>query len=283
MNPTELRGILDRRGLHLRKNLGQNFLIDEMQAARLVEVAGVEPEDRIIEVGSGLGCLTRALADRADRVISVEIDSGLVLALREESLLPDNVELIHDDALRIDLEARIAELESGLKGRVRFVANLPYSVATPMLRRLLDLRHRLADWSVMLQREVGERLFAEVGCRDYGSFAVLHHLCAELRASKVLSARCFFPVPAVDSLFVRIGARSDTPLMDSELSALERVARAAFGKRRKTISNSLRGGGFPADRVAAALAEAKIDPGDRSEKVEPERLLDLARALTRKE
>ena len=150
-------------------------------AARLVELAGVEAGETVIEIGAGLGMLTRALAARAARVVAIEIDAGLVRALRAERLLPDNVELLHADALAVDLAAL-----AGGGGPARLVGNLPYSVASPLLRRLLDLRGVLTDWSVMLQREVAARVLAAEGSRDYGSLAVLHALtvrvekCAEL-------------------------------------------------------------------------------------------------------
>jgi 16S rRNA (adenine1518-N6/adenine1519-N6)-dimethyltransferase len=284
---SSVRAAMERHGLHLRKDLGQNFLVDEDMAERLAELAGVGPGDRILEVGTGLGVLTRALARRAGQVISVEIDSGLVRALEADGELPDNVSLVHADALKLDLGALLDQLaESGEYEAgacaLRVVANLPYSAATPLLRRLLDLRERLTDWSVMLQSEVAQRLSASVGSGDYGSFAVLHHLSVEIECCKRLGPRCFFPAPRVESDFLRITPRADSPLEPGELRRVERVVRAAFSKRRKTVSNALRGGGFmDGDRAAldAVLVEAQIDPGARAERIEPERWLELSRRL----
>ena len=274
-----VRAILARRGLRLSRERGQNFLTDESLADRLAGLAGVGAEDRVIEIGTGLGVLTRALARRARHVVSIEIDSGLVAALREESLLPGDVELLHADALALDL----AELIGDGDAPVRVVANLPYSAATPLLRRLLDLRDRLVDWSVMLQREVAARIVAAPGGRDYGSFAVLHHLTVDAEVLQELAPGSFFPAPEVTSSFVRMWPRR-TPLLEpGELSHVERVVRAAFAQRRKTLMNCLRAGSGLAggDRgvLEAALAQAGIDPQDRAERVEPERLLALARAL----
>ncbi len=279
MSLSKLRAQLDDHGLHLRRDLGQNFLVDENQARRLVALAGVEAGDRVIEVGTGLGCLTRALGEIAERVVSIEIDAGLVGALEAEEALPQQVELIHADVLSLDLGQLIREVgEQGAKP-VRFVANLPYSVATPLLRILLDHRFALKSWSVMLQREVADRLFAEVGTRDYGSFAVLHHLSAQVERSSQLGARCFFPVPKVDSTFLCVSRREDSPLQDDELRRVERVVRAAFAMRRKTISNCLKGAGFGPEAIAAALAVAEISPRSRAETVPPAGFLTLARAL----
>jgi 16S rRNA (adenine1518-N6/adenine1519-N6)-dimethyltransferase len=273
------REILTRRGLHLRRELGQNFLTDDRLADRLASLAGVGPDDLVIEVGTGLGVLTRALARRARKVISLEIDSGLVAALKEEALLPGSVELIHADALGMDLGELVGEGDTP----VRVVANLPYSAATPLLRRLLDLRHRLADWSVMLQREVAARIVAPVGGRDYGSLAVLHHLTVDAQVQQELGPGSFFPAPDVHSSFLRVWPRQ-TPLLEpGELAHVERVVRAAFAQRRKTIVNCLRAGsewcGGDRALLEAALEGVGIDPRDRAERVDPKRLLALARAL----
>lgn len=287
MGLQEIRDLLQRHGLRLQRERGQSFLVEDALAERLARLAGVEAGDHVIEVGTGLGVLTRALAARAARVTTIEIDAGLVRALREEGLLSANVELVHADALEIDLAALAAAAGEAVvaagRGRVRLVANLPYSVASPMLRRLLDLRDRLADWSVMLQRELAARLVAAPGSRDYGSLTVLHALCADVSKELDLKPGCFFPPPAVVSSFLRIFPRPSSPLRPGELPRVERLLRAAFGQRRKTILNALRGGGQPwsgdRERLEAALAAAGIDPGARAETVEPERLLALARAL----
>ncbi len=278
----DIRALLRRHGLHLNRERGQNFLLDPRVAEHLTRRAGVEPGDVVIEVGTGLGVLTRALAQRAARVISVEIDAGLIRALRAEDLLPDNVELIHADILQLDLAELCAPAHRD-GAALRLVANLPYSVATPMLRRLLDGPAALRDWSVMLQSELADRLVASCGSKDYGSFSVLHQLTAEIEQQMELAPEAFFPAPKVRSSFVRVWPREDTPLRPGELARIEPIVRAAFAQRRKTIFNCLRAGGFAPGgdraRIDAALAEAEIDPRARAESIEPERLLALARAL----
>jgi len=283
MGLREMRAVLDRHGLRLSRELGQNFLVEDQQAERLAERAGVREGDSVIEVGTGLGVLTRALAARAARVVTFEVDAGLVRALTAEALLPENVDLRHQDALEVDFRA----LAESLDAPVRLVANLPYSVATPLLRRMLDLRDVLADWSVMIQREVAERLAASPGSKAYGSLSVLHALTVDVETCAVLAPGAFFPPPKVESSFLRIWPRSTPGVAPGELAAVERVARAAFAQRRKTISNSLRGAGLGAKaagddaraHVEAALSEAGIDPGARAETVEPERFVALARAF----
>jgi 16S rRNA (adenine1518-N6/adenine1519-N6)-dimethyltransferase len=278
VNASNVRAVLARHGLAANRDLGQSFLVDDAMAEKLVKLSGVEPGDTVIEIGAGLGTLTLALAARAERVIALEIDAGLVRALRAERVLPDNVELLHADALSTDL--------AGLaRGRVRLVANLPYSVASPLLRRLLDLRGELIDWSVMLQREMALRVLAASGSRDYGSLAVLHALTVEVSRCAELAPGLFFPAPRVRSIFLRITPRREARLATGELASVERVVRAAFSQRRKTLANALRGSDLASPVLAtpgaleALLARLAIEPRARAESLAPEKLLDLARAL----
>jgi len=283
MNVSRLRELLDQHGLRLSRDLGQNFLIDADLADELARRAGASAGDLVFEVGTGLGVLTRALAVRAERVRSIEIDSGLVRVLRAESLLPDNVELVHADARDVDWQAWIDESDQP----VRVIANLPYSVATPLLRTLLDLRDGLADWSVMLQREVAQRLVAETGSRDYGSLTILHRLVADVDTIATVSPHYFFPRPKVESSFVRIWPRANSPLLSGELVRVEKLLRAAFVQRRKRITNGLdriaekRWPGLAKsarrERLESLLGRVGIESGLRPERIEPEAWLALSR------
>jgi len=275
----EVRAFLQAHGLAARRDLGQNFLHDERVAEKLVRIAAVQPGDRVIEIGTGLGTLTRALAARAGRVITVEVDAGIVRALRCEALLPANVELIHGDALDLDLD----QLTGEAPGPVRVVGNLPYAVASPLLRRLLDWRERLASWSVMVQKEVAARLLATTGAREYGSLTVLHQLVATVKIGLDLHPRCFYPVPRVTSTFLHLTPRGEVLLAAGELRTVEGVVRAAFAHRRKTIVNSLRtaaaGSPLPQERIAETLAGHGIDRRARAQSLSPEQWLAIARAL----
>lgn len=273
MSAGEVRAFLERHGLAARRDLGQNFLVDTGVAERLVDISGVAPGDGVVEIGTGLGILTRALASRGARVTSVEVDAGLVRALRAEKTLPASVELIHGDALEVDLEALLRDAGPG----ARVVANLPYSISAPLLRRLLDHRELLAEWCVMLQRDVAVRLLAEPGSRAYGSLAVLHRLTVSLERVMELSPNCFFPVPKVRSTFVRMRPLPACPLTRRDLDALEPLLRAAFAKRRKTLVNSLRGSAFACDDEA--LRRVGCEPGARAEQLPPESFVALAKQL----
>jgi 16S rRNA (adenine1518-N6/adenine1519-N6)-dimethyltransferase len=280
MSRASVRAFLDRHGLLARKDLGQNFLIDDHVAERLAALSGVQPGDGVIEVGTGTGVFTRALAARAARVVTLDVDSGLVRALRSDGLLPENVLLLHEDVLEADLEG----IARGFDGPVHLVSNLPYSISGPALRRLLDLRDLLTDWSVMLQREVGDRLLAEPGSRSYGSLTVLHGLTVRAEHLMDLQPGCFFPEPQVRSTFIRLVPLAAPLLEPGELSRVERVVRAAFGKRRKTLVNALLQGQAlspppTAGELRAVLTRFGIDPRARGETLTPQQFLDLTRTL----
>ncbi len=272
MSASKVRALLDRHGLAAHRDRGQNFLTDPRLAERLVDLAEVSPDEAVIEVGAGLGMLTRALARRSRKVLAVEVDAGLVRALEAEGL-PDNVILEHEDAREVDFAARAGELG----GKVRLVANLPYSVATPLLRDLLEARASLVGWSVMIQREVARRVFARTGEADYGSLSVLHRLTTRSLGRLDVGPGAFFPAPAVTSTFLALAPLEEAATLD--LGPVERVARGAFRYRRKTLQNALSQAGFSGDGVRAALAHCDIDAQLRPEKLDPERWLQLAEAL----
>ncbi len=271
MSAGSVRAQLERHGLAAHRDRGQNFLVESSIADRLVELSGIRADETAIEVGAGLGMLTRALAARAKRVLALEVDAGLVRVLREEGL-PPNVSLEHADARAVDFGARAAEQD----GPTRVVANLPYSVATPLLRRLLDARQSLVGWSVMLQKEVAIRLDAATGTAAYGSLSVLHRLLVTPRKGTELRPGCFFPVPAVSSSFVSFEPRREPAISDTQLRKLEQLLRTAFGRRRKTVWNALRAGGFEDAALEPGLAAVGISKQIRPQEIPPEAWLALS-------
>jgi len=273
-----VRAFLARHGLAPHRDRGQNFLVDEGLADRLVELAGVARGDTVVEIGTGLGILTRALAARGARVVSIEVDAGIVRALRAEQALPEGVELLHADAVQFDL----AGLVRAAAPPVRVVANLPYSASAPLLRRLLDLRDALCDWSLMLQRDLVDRLLAPPGTKQYGSLSVLHRLSVTLERKCTLRPGCFHPAPQVASAFVRFVPLAEPVLRAGELARVERLVRAAFSVRRKTLANALRAAGLPlahGEALEATLQSAGLDTRVRAEQLDPALFLALTRAL----
>lgn len=270
LTPTAVRRLLADHGLAPRRSEGQNFLVDPNWADKIVRDAGIRREDTVLEIGPGLGSLTLALAEVARAVVAVEIDAGLVRALREVLAGQDRVEVVHADALEVDLGVLVGG------GPARLVANLPYHLATPMVMQAVE-EPALADLFVMVQREVGERWSAAPGDGRYGGVTVrlaLHATC-EIVAS--VPRTVFYPVPRVDSVTVRIARRPDAP-PPAERRRIAGVVDAAFAHRRKTLRNALRAVA-PVGKVEAALDAVGIDHRARAEELDLEAFRRLTAAL----
>jgi 16S rRNA (adenine1518-N6/adenine1519-N6)-dimethyltransferase len=250
------------------RDLGQHFLVDENILGVIGRLAELDPDDVVLEIGPGLGVLTRYLADRVARVHAVEVDRSLEPHLAELAAR-EHVDLHFGDALRFDLAG--LEPPPG-----KLVANLPYSIATPLIVESLDGLPSVRHWTVMLQREVADRLFAEPSTKAYGAVSVLVQLAAERTGFHPVSRTVFRPPPNVDSALVAFG-RTDLP---RNYSALKRLVEAAFAHRRKTLPNSLELAGL-ASRAEAAEALEAIDrePTVRAEALEPPEFVALAEAL----
>lgn len=248
--------------------LGQNFLADTNLLESIVRHADVEAADVVLEVGGGEGVLTRPLAERARRVHVVELDERLrpqLAAIADDS---GNVEVHWGDAMRIDLAA----LDPS---PTRVVSNLPYSIATPLIIRTIGELEDVASWTVLVQREIGDRLRAAPGGREYGAPSVLVQLACDVRMLRSVNRAVFTPRPRVDSALLRLDRRG--PAAPDHVA---RLVRAAFAHRRKTLAGSLELAGL-ADRVAtrSALGRAGLDPAARAEALSPSDFVRLAEAL----
>jgi 16S rRNA (adenine1518-N6/adenine1519-N6)-dimethyltransferase len=248
-----IRELLARHDVRLKKSLGQNFVIDPNTIRKMVREADVSGDDHLLEIGAGAGSLTVALAGAAHRVTAIEIDDRLAPVLRETTGSLDNVELVQSDVMATDLDAI---------GATRVVANLPYNLAATVVLRVLGEAPSISDLTVMTQREVGERLAAEPGTDAYGLTSVLVAFHASATVAGRVSRNAFFPVPNVDSVIVRIARRSE-PQVDQDL--FYRVAKAAFGQRRKTLRSSLAAVAGSADEAESKIVEAGLDPKARPE------------------
>lgn len=257
---TSITELLERHDLSPSRALGQNFLCDPDLVDKIVRLAGVEPGDRVVEIGPGLGSLSVGLARAGAEVLAVEIDRYLLPALHEvvDGL---SVTVVHGDAQELDWAAHLGP-DDGRPWQV--VANLPYNVATPLVLDLLASEPRLERFLVMVQREVGERLAAGPGSRTTGIPSLLTAYWATASVVATIPPQVFLPQPKVESVLVRI-ERTATPALDVDFDAFATLVRAGFGQRRKMIRGSLR-----AFLDEAAIANADVDPTSRAE------ALDLA-------
>jgi 16S rRNA (adenine1518-N6/adenine1519-N6)-dimethyltransferase len=251
------------------RDLGQHFLVDENILGVIGRLAELAPADIVLEIGPGLGVLTRYLADRVDRVHAVELDAKLEPHLRERLGGRANVDLVLGDALRLDLAALSPAPQ-------KLVANLPYNVATPLVVESLDGLPTLELWCVMVQREVADRFFAQPRTKAYGAVSVLVQLAVERTGFHPVSRTAFKPPPNVDSALVAF-RRIELP---DDFQGVKRVVEAAFAHRRKTLPNSLELAGA-ADRARAAAAVEAIGrpASSRAEELRPHEFVALADAL----
>ena len=280
----KIKKILEQQNLSPKKRFGQNFLINKNVSEKIVRLADIKPDDTIIEVGVGFGALTFHLAKLCRKVIGIEIDSGIIRFHKEEGSIPDNVSLVHQDILRADF-TRLAN-ESG--GRIKLIANLPYSISNPLLYRLVEHRNEM-EWAIlMLQKEVAQRLTAATGSKEYGIITVLMAACASVHKLLDLGPQHFHPRPKVDSQVVRISfypvPERAAALPEYDPTLLKKIVNAAFQQRRKTLVNSLSASGLPGidkKKIETALADMGLDSMTRGEKLQVEEFVSLANILRR--
>lgn len=250
-----------------KKHLGQNFLSDPSLLTRIVEAAGIAPEDTVVEIGPGQGTMTALLARRCRRVVAIELDEELAEKLRGEGRLPGAVEVVHADALDYPYE----ELEP-----FRVVANIPYYITTPIIFRLLDARARLRSMTLTIQKEVAERIVAAPGTKAYGALSIAVQYRADPRLLFVIPRTAFRPSPKVDSAVIHAPLRAAPKVAVKDERVFFRVVRTAFAQRRKTLANALK----PLDKESAALLRrAGIDPVRRAETLSIEEFAALADLL----
>jgi len=278
----KIKDILKQQNLAPKKRFGQNFLINRNVSEKIVKLAGVSPDDTIIELGVGFGALTCHLAKICKKVIGIEIDSGIIRYHREEGSMPENVTLVHQDILRADF-AELAE-ESG--GRVKIIANLPYSISNPLLFRLTEQMDKI-EWAVlMLQKEVAQRLTAGMGTKDYGILTVRMAACASVKKLLDLGPQHFHPKPKVDSQVVKITffpkPERAAALPDYDLVLFKTIIDAAFQQRRKTLVNALSASNrLEVDKktIVYALEKLGLDTRIRGERLSVEDFVALTISL----
>ncbi len=278
--PSTIREIRDRFGFRFSKSLGQNFLTDKNIIDQILEGSGITGDDLVIEIGPGIGVITREAAQLAHKVIAIEIDTNLIPILNWTLGDLENVEIVNQDVLKTQLNDLIAK--ESFPGVVRVVGNLPYYITTPIIMKLLEDQVPAASITVMMQKEVADRLTAKPGTKDFGAISLMVEYFAEAKEIVKVPRTVFVPQPKVDSTVLRLDIRDEKPVKVEDEEFLFKVIKAGFGQRRKTLSNALSVlKGYDKATILRCLEEAGIDPVRRGETLSLEeyaRLSDVLRS-----
>jgi 16S rRNA (adenine1518-N6/adenine1519-N6)-dimethyltransferase len=257
-----------------RKALGQNFLVDQNIIGKILRSADIDKHDNVLEIGPGRGALTELLAEKSGHLVAVEFDRDLAALLRDQFAAVSQVTIHEQDILKVDFEALLGD------ECFKIVANLPYNISTPVLFRLLEQRSRFSKIVVMLQKEVGDRLAAAPDCSDYGILTVLFRLLFDVKREFLVPPGCFFPPPKVDSVVISLVPLAAPRVEVGDQGLFERLVKASFGMRRKTLWNCLKNSGITDPVVfEKALESCSIDGRRRGETLTLEEFAYLSRTI----
>lgn len=273
-----IKDILGRHGFTFSKSLGQNFLINPSVCPKMAEQSGAKKGVGVIEVGPGIGVLTCQLAERADKVVAIELDKRLLPVLDETLAEYNNIKIINDDILKIDLKKLIETEFSGME--VVVCANLPYYITSPVIMKLLEDRLPINALTVMVQKEAAQRICAEVGSRQSGAVTVAVNYYAKPQILFGVSAGSFMPAPKVDSAVIRLDILKEPCVQVEDEELFFKVVKAAFSQRRKTLPNSL-SAGLQISKLAVtnALNRANVPVNYRAEQLTMEQLAKISNAI----
>lgn len=278
--PQNTISILQKYQFVFQKKYGQNFLVDTHVLEKIMDAAEITKEDCVVEIGPGIGTMTQYLAERAGAVVAVEIDKKLIPILEETLAAYDNVTVLNEDIIKVDLN-RIVEEKNG--GRpVKVVANLPYYITTPIIMSLFENRVPLKSVTVMVQKEVAERMQAGPGTKNYGALSLAVQYYAKPEVVANVPPNCFIPRPNVGSAVIRLTRYEEYPIAVKDENLLFALIRASFNQRRKTLANSLSNAGnlsLSREQVAAALEEMQLSPTVRGEALTLAQFAELADLL----
>lgn len=281
-NPQETIAVLQRYGFNFQKKYGQNFLIDTHVLDKIIGAAQIGPDDFVLEIGPGIGTMTQYLAEAAREVIAVEIDTKLIPILQDTLKEYDNVTVLNEDILKVDIR-KIAEERNGGKP-IKVVANLPYYITTPIIMGLFESEVPLDSITVMVQKEVADRMQVGPGTKDYGALSLAVQYYAEPYIVANVPPNCFIPRPAVGSAVIRLKRYQEKPVKVNDASFMFKIIRASFNQRRKTLQNGLYNSSelrIPKEKTVAALEEMGLTPTIRGEKLSLEEFAQLSDILGR--
>lgn len=278
--PQNTIAVLQKYHFNFQKKFGQNFLIDTTVLDRIISSAEITKEDCVLEIGPGIGTMTQYLAERAGSVVAVEIDKALIPILEETLQDYDNVTVINDDILKVDINRLVEEKNGGHP--IKVVANLPYYITTPIIMGLFESRVPLKSITIMVQKEVADRMQVGPGTKDYGalSLAVQYYAKPEIVAN--VPPNCFIPRPNVGSAVIRLTSYEEPPVQVKDEKKMFALIRASFNQRRKTLVNGLGNAGRPGitkESAAAALAQMGLSPTVRGEALTLEQFARLSDLL----
>ncbi len=280
--PANTIEILQKYRFRFQKKYGQNFLIDPNVLKRIVDAARIEKDDCVIEIGPGIGTLTQQLAEHAGQVIAIEIDSMLIPILKETLADYENITLINDDILKVDI-GKIVE-ERNQSKPVKIVANLPYYITTPIIMGMLENKIPLESITIMVQKEVAERMQEGPGSKEYGALSLAVQFYTEPEIVAQVPPNCFIPRPKVGSAVIRLKRHEDPPVEVEDESFMFRLIRASFNQRRKTLVNSLSNANeldLKKEQVTAALEAMELSPMIRGEALSLEEFAKLSNLLNK--
>ena len=263
-NPSVIRGIKNKYGFKFSRSLGQNFLTNKEVIDGIVEGADITKEDLVIEIGPGIGVLTAAAAEKAGKVIAIEIDTNLVTILGDTLAEFDNVKVINENVLKLNL-AKIIKEEAGDYKAVKVIGNLPYYITTAIIMKLLEEKLPVESITIMMQKEVADRIKSSPGSRIYGAISVAVQYYCRVNIVEDVPKEYFMPMPKVDSAVLRLDVRKEAPVNLLDEKMFFRCIKAGFSQRRKTLLNSLTGTGFGKGVISKCLVNAGIDGKRRAE------------------
>ena len=282
-NPTNTIAILQKYGFNFQKKYGQNFLIDANILEKILDAAGVNENDCVLESGPGIGTMTQYLCERAREVVAVEIDQKLIPILEQDTLSAyGNITIINEDILKVDINAIVQKKNNGKP--IKVVANLPYYITTPIIMGLFESGVPLDSITIMVQKEVAERMQVGPGTKDYGALSLAVQYYAKPEMMLTVPASCFMPRPNVDSAVIKLTRHDCSPVTVSDEKLMFDIIRASFNQRRKTLVNGLgnaAGLDVKKEQVSSALEKMGLSPTIRGEALTLGEFAALTELLTK--
>lgn len=281
-NPQKTIEIIQKYEFAFQKKFGQNFLIDTHVLEKIIAAAGVTEDDCVLEIGPGIGTMTQYLAEHARSVVAVEIDKNLIPILQETLKEYENITVINDDILKVDINKLTEEYNGGRP--IKVVANLPYYITTPIIMGLFEGGVPIDNITVMVQKEVAERMQVGPGSKDYGALSLAVQYYADAYIVANVPPNCFIPRPGVGSAVIRLTRHKEPPVEVDDPKLMFKLIRASFNQRRKTLQNGLNNSlelPFAKDEIADAIESLGVTPRIRGEALTLKQFADLSNYFTR--